>query len=72
MATAAQSLDTAIANVSATIASITASPKPSYSVDGEQVSWGEYLDTLTNQLNVLMKSRQDLDGAWIQTQRGLG
>lgn len=36
-------------NVSALLVSITANPKPSYSVDGKSYSWGEYFDTLTAQ-----------------------
>ena len=30
----------------ANIVSITASPKPSYSIDGQSISWGEYLKQL--------------------------
>jgi hypothetical protein len=30
----------------AIIATITASPKPSYSIDGQSISWGEYLAQL--------------------------
>lgn len=30
----------------AIIASVTASPKPTYSVDGQSISWGEYLAQL--------------------------
>jgi hypothetical protein len=71
MATPAQNLDTAIANVALQIVNVTANPKPSYNVDGEQVQWTEYLEMLQSQLNALMKSRQDLDGAWLISTRGV-
>ena len=32
----------------ALIATITADPKPTYSVDGQKVAWGEYLAQLQN------------------------
>jgi hypothetical protein len=32
----------------ATLASVTATPKPSYQIDGQTVSWGEYIRQLTN------------------------
>ena len=70
MATAAQNLDAAIANITLQLANITANPKPSYQVDGEQVQWTEYQQMLQEKLNALMKSRQDLDGAWIVSSRG--
>lgn len=30
----------------ALLAEVTAAPKPSYSIDGQQVSWGDYLSQL--------------------------
>jgi len=62
MPTPVQSLDTAINNISAVIAQITADPKPNYSIDGQLVSWGDYLDTLTTKLASLIRTRQMLDG----------
>lgn len=32
------------------LAAIMASPKPSYNIDGQQVSWTEYHDMLTRQI----------------------
>lgn len=62
MSTSTQSLDTAIENISAVIAQITADPKPNYSIDGQLVSWGDYLDTLTTKLASLIRTRQMLRG----------
>jgi hypothetical protein len=68
--TAAQNLDAAIANITLQLANITANPKPSYQVDGEEVRWTEYQQMLQDKLNALMRSRQDLDGAWLISTRG--
>lgn len=35
------------------IVEITASPKPSYSIDGQSFSWNEYLKTLLEQVKAL-------------------
>ena len=37
--------------LTAIIISITADPKPTYNIDGQSVSWNDYLDKLTNQLS---------------------
>lgn len=62
MATPTQSLDEAINNISALIAQITADPKPNYSIDGQLVSWGDYLDTLSTKLASLVRTRQMIQG----------
>lgn len=36
----------ALANIDAKILSITANPKPNYSIDGQTVSWGDFLKQL--------------------------
>ncbi len=61
MATEAENLDTAIANVTARLVEVTASAKPNYSVDGESYSWAEYLTVLNAQLFELKKARQRAD-----------
>jgi hypothetical protein len=43
----------ALANIDAKILSITANPKPNYSIDGQTVSWGDFLKQL-------MDARQNL------------
>lgn len=40
-------------NILARIAEITASPKPNYNVDGQQVSWQSYLDSLFDKLETI-------------------
>lgn len=42
----ATALETALANVEAQIASLTANYKPTYSIDGKSVSWESYLNSL--------------------------
>jgi len=37
-----QNLQTARSNIAANIATITAKPKPTYMVDGQMFSWGDY------------------------------
>lgn len=55
-------LDTAIASAKAAIAAALASPKPSYSIDGQSVSWQQYVDGLHANLERLYKLRQMDDG----------
>ena len=39
-------LEDALDNIRARIKEITAAPKPTYTVDGQTVKWGEYLEQL--------------------------
>ena len=55
-------LDTAIANVKADLAALTANPKPNYSIDGQSYSWGDLFDKYTQGLERLYKLRQMDDG----------
>lgn len=64
MATDADNLDQAISNVCAQLASLTASPKPTYQIGGKQVSWTEHFTALTQQLDALRLQRQRADGAF--------
>jgi hypothetical protein len=57
-----QALDTAIDQVCTLIQTVTANPKPTYSVDGESVSWESYLARLNADLRVMLRNRQDVDG----------
>jgi len=43
-------------NIAARLAEITASPKPSYSIDGQTVQWAAYLRALTSQLEDVNKA----------------
>lgn len=69
MPTVIQNLDAAILNISNLIAQITVDPKPSYNIDGQLVSWGEYLDTLTTKLASLQKTRQMAGGPYQRASR---
>lgn len=50
MATDAENLRTARSNFIAQLAAISASPKPSYSVNGQQFDWVGYYTFLTQQI----------------------
>ncbi len=58
MATTYDTLVTALANVNAQIASITASPKPTYSIDGQSVSWGEHFRNLNDMAKLIREQIQ--------------
>lgn len=62
MADEATNLQQALDNVAAKLAEITANPKPSYSIDGQSVSWGTYykdLVALRNDLKAALVNAQD-------------
>jgi len=46
MSTDAEQLQTIKSQTLALIAELTASPKPTYEIDGQEVSWGDYLARL--------------------------
>lgn len=71
MATPLESLTTAKANVCGLLATITTDPKPNYSVDGQSVSWSEYFQMLTNQLEVLNRLIQVEGGPFEQQTQAL-
>lgn len=60
MPTPAENLQTAYENVCQIIADITASPKPTYNIDGQNVQWTEYLKMLLEQQKNLLAA---LNGA---------
>jgi hypothetical protein len=62
VASEAENLQTAIDNVAAKLAEVTANPKPSYSIDGQSVSWGEYYRMLTGHLKELREAKIAADG----------
>lgn len=51
MATYQENLETARDNLAAALVEATANPKPNYTVDGQSVSWGDYLDSLQKSLD---------------------
>lgn len=46
MPSEAEQLQTIKSQTLALLAELTATPKPSYSIDGQEVSWGDYLSRL--------------------------
>ena len=53
MPTLLENLQTARDNMAARLAEITASPKPSYSIDGQAFSWTEYMKFLLDGIRAL-------------------
>jgi hypothetical protein len=69
MATALDNLTAAYNNVAANLAAITASPKPTYSLDGETYDWNQYFQLLTQQMLTLEEAIQRAAGPFeIRTQ----
>lgn len=54
-------LTTARDNVAARIKDLTAQPKPNYSIDGQTVSWGDYL-------RQLLAAQQEIEAAIVAAQ----
>jgi hypothetical protein len=46
VATSAENLQTMLDEIDAQLLTMTASPKPTYSIDGMSVSWGDHFKTL--------------------------
>ena len=61
MATAAENLQTAYDNFAAKLAEISESPKPSYSIDGQSVSWVEYYKFLMEQMKSIREELSSND-----------
>ncbi len=64
MATAQENLITAYNNVAQQLADISASPKPTYSIDGKSVSWTEHFNALIDKQMALLGAIQAADGAF--------
>lgn len=66
MATYAENLATTRDQIAERLVEITASPKPSYNVNGQAVSWTEYFRTLTEQLDKLNELIATGDGTPVE------
>jgi hypothetical protein len=64
-------LQAAKANVAAILVQITADPKPSYSIDGQSVSWESYFSMLTGKLEALNKLIQVEGGPFEEATQAL-
>ena len=56
------------ANIAARLREITATPKPSYSIDGQTFSWTEYFEALARQYRSLGELAGAQDEYFEQTQ----
>jgi hypothetical protein len=62
MASTLDNLKTAHSQIAANLVEITLKPKPTYSIDGENVSWESLVQMYTNQLLVLEQAIQRATG----------
>jgi len=62
-----QLIQTALLNVAQQLADMTASPKPTYSVDGKSVSWGEHFNNLLASQQKLREQLQKAQGPFTLT-----
>lgn len=56
-----ESLQRSRSNILTILEQITASPKPSYSIDGQRFSWGEYLKQLNEALRDINSQIAQMD-----------
>lgn len=70
MPTYAEHLRTARDNYAAALAEISTNPKPSYSVDGQNMSWTEYQAFIVEKLMLLNQALSVADGPWQVKSRG--
>jgi hypothetical protein len=59
-----------INNLTAVIKDITTNPKPNYSINGQSVSWADYLATVTDQLNKMLEIQQKINVPYLIQTRG--
>lgn len=62
-------LDMSLDNLAAAIKQATIDPKPNYTVDGQTVSWTDYLHTLITKMETLVKVRQLVAGPYQRAMR---
>lgn len=70
MATVEENLATAKANYAAKLAEISADPKPTYSVNGRSISWGEFHSMLLKMVSDITDAEQKVGGPVIVKTRG--
>lgn len=63
-------LESARDNIAANLKSMTATPKPSYSIDGQSFSWAELFSLYTNQLKAIEEAIQRAGGPFELRTRG--
>ena len=63
----AASLKTAVESLVTTYVTACANPKPSYSVEGQSVSWGEYLKMLADAIKQTQELIPLFDPFWLES-----
>ena len=69
MASIVQNLETAYANYAVQLAAISANKKPSYSIDGESLTWTEYQQFIITQMETLRLAIQQAYGPFSRSSR---
>ena len=64
MATDAENLATIRSNLISVMVTESAAPKPSYSIDGQSVSWTEYRTSLLSQIKQIDELTASTSGPW--------
>ena len=64
MATDAENIVTIRSNLLAYLATESANPKPSYSIDGQSVSWDQHRTSIMQQISELNELIAAADGPW--------
>lgn len=59
-----------ITQLTAIIKDITTNPKPNYSINGQSVSWADYLATVTSQLDKMLELQQKINTPYLIQTRG--
>lgn len=60
-----------LSNIDAQLQSLTASPKPSYSIDGKSVSWGEHFRNLCEMREKILELVLQAEGPFEVRARGI-
>jgi hypothetical protein len=68
MATNLENLNTTLATLIEKLTEAVANPKPSYSLDGQSVSWGDYYRMLTEQIKAVREQIQMEDPYFLTSQ----
>lgn len=66
----AADIDVQIERLHSILNTITASPQPDYSVDGETVSWDRYKSNIIADIERLVKLKRVIGGPWEVRHRG--
>ena len=66
------SLNQSLLNVTLALQDMSASPRPTYSLDGRSYSWNELFESLMRKQNELRVAIQEADGPFEERSYGLG